>query len=365
MRGQPAHGARHQPGDGQRVGRPGVAGEGDQRLVVGAEVHPVGQRHLELHPAPGVVHQRVQRLREEPLVVLAPGRRGVVGALRPQRPAAEQHPDVDPHQHDRQARGAEQPGPPVDDDHERPGHDHRHHQPGHDHPDERPEHVQHPTHHQRRWGDAAGAHGRQRRPGCGARLGTSAGPARGEQDEASMSAAQPPWATAYGPGVPLHLDHDDSTLLDRLERSVRAAPRPGRPWTSSAPPPPTPGSPTGSRGWPRGCARLGVGPGDSVALVHAELPAERHRLLRGAAPRRHRRRAQPALHRGRAAPAVHRPRGPGRRRVGQGRAGRRAAARGLVARARRRGRPHRRAALWASASPCGCRSPRRGPPARS
>ena len=30
-----------------------------------------------------------------------------------------------------------------------------------------------------------------------------------------MTAPQPPWAIAYGPGVPLHLDYDDSTLVDR------------------------------------------------------------------------------------------------------------------------------------------------------
>ena len=59
--------------------------------------------------------------------------------------------------------GAEQPGAAVDEDHEGPGHDHRHHQPGDDHPDQGPEHVEHPTHDQRRWGDAACAHGRQRR----------------------------------------------------------------------------------------------------------------------------------------------------------------------------------------------------------
>ena len=121
--------------------------------------------HLEPDPPPGVVHQRVQRLREQPLVVLAPGRRGVVGALRPQRPAAHEHPDVDPHEHHGQARGTEQPGPPVDDDHERAGHDHGNHQPGDDDADEGPQHVQHPAHEQRRRGDAAGAHGRQRMPG--------------------------------------------------------------------------------------------------------------------------------------------------------------------------------------------------------
>ena len=39
-----------------------------------------------------------------------------------------------------------------------------------------------------------------------------------------MSAPQPPWAAAYGPGVPLHLDYDDSTLVDRLDRSVQRHP---------------------------------------------------------------------------------------------------------------------------------------------
>ena len=48
-----------------------------------------------------------------------------------------------------------------------------------------------------------------------------------------MTAPQPPWATAYGPGVPLHLDYDDSTLVDRLERSVRV--QPGRVATAVRP----------------------------------------------------------------------------------------------------------------------------------
>ena len=320
-----------------------MAGEGDERLVVGAEVHPVGQHHLELHPAPGVVHQRVQRLREELLVVLAPGGRGVVGALRPQRPAAEQHPDVDPHQHDGQARGAEQPGPAVDDDHERPGHDHRHHQPADDDPDQRPQHVQHPTDHQRRWGDAAGAHGRQRRARRGARLGASAGPGprrAGRGVDECSAAPVGHGVRSGGPAPP---------------RPRRQHPR--RPARAVGTPPPRPGGPglprrhhhlrpvrRPGRAGGRGAAAARRRPRRQRGARHAELPAERHRLLRGAAPGRHGGRAQPALHRGRAAPAVHRPRGPGGRGVGHGRAGRGAAARRLVARARRRRRPHRRAA---------------------
>ena len=176
-----------------------------------------------------------------------------------------------------------------------------------------------------------------------------------------MSEPQPPWAAAYGPGVPLHLDYDDSTLR-RPARPVRAAPpRPGRPGL------PRrhhhlrglrrPGRPGGGGSAPaRRRPRRQRGPGD------AELPAERRRLLRGAPARCHRGRAQPALHRGRAAPTVRRPRGHGRDRVGQGRAGRRAGA----SRARR----------WStsspstsppscpgrSGSPCGCRSRRPGRP---
>ena len=53
-----------------------------------------------------------------------------------------------------------------------------------------------------------------------------------------MSAQEPVWADAYGPGVQLHLDYGDATVLDLLERSVeRYADR--SPPTSWAPPRPT------------------------------------------------------------------------------------------------------------------------------
>lgn len=86
-----------------------------------------------------------------------------------------------------------------------------------------------------------------------------------------MSAAQPPWATAYGPGVPLHLEHDDSTLVDRLERSARNHPdRVALDFLGA--------TTTYARFAERvervaeGLRRLGVGPGDSVALVMPNCP---------------------------------------------------------------------------------------------
>jgi len=86
-----------------------------------------------------------------------------------------------------------------------------------------------------------------------------------------MTAAQPPWATSYGPGVPLHLDHDDSTLVERLERSVRLHPdRIALDFLGA--------TTTYARFADRvsraaeGLRRLGVGPGDSVALVMPNCP---------------------------------------------------------------------------------------------
>ena len=86
-----------------------------------------------------------------------------------------------------------------------------------------------------------------------------------------MTAPQPPWATAYGPGVPLHLDYDDSTLVDRLERSVRVQPdRVALDFLG--------GTTTYARFADRvarvaeGLRRLGVGPGDCVALVMPNCP---------------------------------------------------------------------------------------------
>lgn len=86
-----------------------------------------------------------------------------------------------------------------------------------------------------------------------------------------MSTAQPPWAAAYGPGVPLHLEHDDSTLVDRLERSARLHPdRVALDFLGA--------TTTYARFAERvervaeGLRRLGVGPGDSVALVMPNCP---------------------------------------------------------------------------------------------
>ncbi len=86
-----------------------------------------------------------------------------------------------------------------------------------------------------------------------------------------MSAAQPPWAAAYGPGVPLHLEHDDSTLVDRFERSARLHPdRVALDFLGA--------TTTYARFADRvarvaeGLRRLGVGPGDSVALVMPNCP---------------------------------------------------------------------------------------------
>ena len=155
---QPSRGAGEEPGHGEGVCRAGMPGEREQRLRVGAEVHPVGQAHLEPDPPPGVVHQRVQGRGEEALVVLPPRRGRVVGAARPQCPAADEHPDVDPHEHDGEARRPEEACPSVDDDEERPEHDDRHGQRRDDDPDERPDDVQDATHGERWWGDAAGAH---------------------------------------------------------------------------------------------------------------------------------------------------------------------------------------------------------------
>jgi long-chain acyl-CoA synthetase len=86
-----------------------------------------------------------------------------------------------------------------------------------------------------------------------------------------MSSTQPPWATAYAPGVPLHLEYDDSTLVDRFERSAAAHPdRLALDFLG--------GTTTYARLADRvsrvaeGLRRLGVGPGDRVALVMPNCP---------------------------------------------------------------------------------------------
>ena len=35
-----------------------------------------------------------------------------------------------------------------------------------------------------------------------------------------MPAQEPVWASSYGPGVPLHLDHGDTTLTGQLEATI-------------------------------------------------------------------------------------------------------------------------------------------------
>jgi long-chain acyl-CoA synthetase len=82
---------------------------------------------------------------------------------------------------------------------------------------------------------------------------------------------QPPWADAYGPGVPLHLDYGDRTVLDLWEDS--AARFPGRPALDFL-----------GRAWSYaevadevrrvagGLHRLGVRRGDNVALVMPNCP---------------------------------------------------------------------------------------------
>ena len=86
-----------------------------------------------------------------------------------------------------------------------------------------------------------------------------------------MNAPHPLWAAAYGPGVPLHLEHGDSTLVDRFERSARN-------WPDRVALEFLGGTTTYARFADRvarvaeGLRRLGVGPGDSVALVMPNCP---------------------------------------------------------------------------------------------
>lgn len=86
-----------------------------------------------------------------------------------------------------------------------------------------------------------------------------------------MPADNPPWAASYGPGVPLHLEYDGTTLTDQLERTVARWPDRtaldflGRGTTWAA---------LGDRvaRVAEGLRRLGVGAGDSVALVMPNCP---------------------------------------------------------------------------------------------
>ncbi|MBP6526565.1 MAG: AMP-binding protein, partial [Dermatophilaceae bacterium] len=86
-----------------------------------------------------------------------------------------------------------------------------------------------------------------------------------------MSTPEPCWAAAYGPGVPLHLEAGDTTLVDRFERTASAHPQRvaleflGRKTTYAAM------ADQVSR-VAEGLRRLGVGPGDSVALLMPNCP---------------------------------------------------------------------------------------------
>ena len=86
-----------------------------------------------------------------------------------------------------------------------------------------------------------------------------------------MSAQQPVWANSYAPGVPLHLDYADTTVLDLWERAVRDHPdRPALDFLCRA-------STYAEvdeevRRVAGGLHALGVRPGDNVALVMPNCP---------------------------------------------------------------------------------------------
>ena len=164
--------------------------------------------------------------------------------------------------------------------------------------------------------------------------------------------------------MPLHLDYDDSTLVDRLERSVRVQPdRVALDFLG--------GTTTYARFADRvarvaeGLRRLGVGPGDCVALVMPNCPQNVvafYAVLRlGATVVEHNplytvgelhlpfvdHAARVAIVWDKVVPVVEQLRA------------------GSALRARRGGRPHRRAAADRSVWRCGCRSRRHAPPATS
>ncbi len=82
---------------------------------------------------------------------------------------------------------------------------------------------------------------------------------------------KPRWADAYGPGVPLHLDYGDTTVLDLLEGSVaRFGDRDAIDFLGRS----TTYAQVGDQvsRVAEGLRRLGVGPGDRVALVMPNCP---------------------------------------------------------------------------------------------
>jgi long-chain acyl-CoA synthetase len=86
-----------------------------------------------------------------------------------------------------------------------------------------------------------------------------------------VSAREPLWADSYAPGVPLHLDHGDRTVLDLWESAAQTCPdRPaldflGRTWTYAE-------VDDEVRRVAGGLHALGVRPGDNVALVMPNCP---------------------------------------------------------------------------------------------
>ena len=177
--------------------------------------------------------------------------------------------------------------------------------------------------------------------------------------------AQPPlWADSYAPGVPLHLDYGDTTVLDLWESAAQHHPdRPaldflGRVSTYAE-------VDAEVRRVAGGLHALGVRPGDNVALVMPNCPQNViafFAVLRLGADRGG---AQPALHRGGAASPLRRPRCPGRDRVGQGGARHRGARRRLAARARGRRRHDHPAAVEQAARAAPARSRRPARPGTS
>ncbi len=86
-----------------------------------------------------------------------------------------------------------------------------------------------------------------------------------------MAVQEPQWASSYGPGVPLHLEYGDTTLIDQFDATVAR-------WSDRSALDFLGGSTTwaevgdGVSRVAEGLRRLGVGAGDSVALVMPNCP---------------------------------------------------------------------------------------------